>query len=126
MTRYYDELAVYERNGFDIIVDKSYEDLDPKDCFDDECFDLKEMYSDIECGKLDWFMLRVRVMVENIELSSQFLGGCLYSDANEVLTDGTAEDLIAEALVEAKRDVYRLYKKFQDISWELDAEGATA
>jgi hypothetical protein len=123
MTRYYDELAVYERNGFDIIVDKSYEDLDPKDCFDDSCFDIKEMYSDIECGNLDWFMLRVRVMVENIELSSQFLGGCLYEDAREVLTDGTAEDLIAEALVEAKRDVYRLYKKFQDISWELDAEG---
>jgi len=126
MQRYYDELAVYERNGFDVIVDKSYEDLDPKDCFDDECFDIKEMYSDIESGRLDWFMLRVRVMVENIELSSQFLGGCLYKDAREVLTDGTAEDLIAEALVEAKRDVYRLYKKFQDISWELDAEGCAA
>ena len=126
MQRYYDELAVYERNGFDVIVDKSYEDLDPKDCFDDECFDIKEMYSDIESGRLDWFMLRVRVMVENIELSSQFLGGCLYKDAREVLTDGTAEDLIAEALVEAKRDVYRLYKKFQNISWELDAEGVAA
>ena len=124
--RFYDELAVYERNGFDIIVDKSYEDMDPKDCFDDECFNLKEMYSDIESGNLDWFMLRVRVMVENIELSSQYLGGCLYKDAREVLTDGTAEDLIAEALVEAKRDIYRLYKKFQDISWELDAEGVAA
>jgi hypothetical protein len=124
--RHYEELASYERNGFDVIVDKSYEDLDPKDCFDDSCFDLKDMYSDIESGNLDWFMLRVRVMVENIELSSQFLGGCLYKDAREVLTDGTAEDLIAEALVEAKRDVYRLYKKFQDISWELDAEGVAA
>jgi hypothetical protein len=124
--RHYDELAVYERNGFDIIVDKSYEDLDPKDCFDDTQFDIAEINHNIEHGNLDWFMLRVRVMVENIELSSQFLGGCLYKDAREVLTDGTAEDLIAEALVEAKRDVYRLYKKFQDISWELDAEGATA
>jgi len=67
------------------------------------------------------FMLRVRVMVENIELSSEFLGGCLYSDAKEVLTDGTAEDLIDMALTEAKKDVYRLYKKFQDLSWHLDA-----
>ena len=124
--RHYDELASYERNGFDVIVDKSYEDLDPKDCFDDTQFDIAEMYHNIEHGNLDWFMLRVRVMVENIELSSQFLGGCLYEDAREVLTDGTAEDLIAEALVEAKRDVYRLYKKFQDISWELDAEGVAA
>ena len=124
--RHYDELAVYERNGFDIIVDKSYEDLDPKDCFDDTQFDIAEINHNIEHGNLDWFMLRVRVMVENIELSSQFLGGCLYEDAREDLTDGTAEDLIAEALVEAKRDVYRLYKKFQDISWELDAEGVAA
>ena len=121
MTRYYDELAAYERNGFDIIVDKSYEDIHPSDLFDDSEHDVKQLCQDIECGNLDWFMLRVRVMVENIELSSQFLGGCLYKDAREVLTDGTAEDLIDQALTEAKRDVYRLYKKFQDISWQLDA-----
>ena len=123
MTRYYDELAVYERNGFDIIVDKTYEDIHPKDCFDDTQFDIAEMCHNIEHGNLDWFSLRVRVLVEGLELSSEYLGACLYEDAREVLTDGTAEDLIDQALTEAKRDVYRLYKKFQDLSWELDAEG---
>ena len=122
--RYYDELAVYERNGFDVIVDKSYEDMAPKDCFDDTQFDIAEINHNIEHGHLDWFMLRVRVMVENIELSSEFLGACLYENASQVLTDGTAEDLIDQALVEAKRDVYRLYKKFQDLSWELDSQAA--
>jgi hypothetical protein len=124
MTRHYEELAVYERNGFDVIVDKSYEDMAPKDCFDDTQFDIAEINHNIEHGHLDWFMLRVRVMVENIELSSEFLGACLYENASEVLTDGTAEDLIDQAMVTAKKDVYRLYKKFQDISWELDAEAA--
>ena len=124
--RHYDELACYEREGFDVIVDKSYEDIHPSDLFDDSEYDIKQLCEDIESGNLDWFMLRVRVMVENIELSSEFLGGCLYKDPREVLTDGTAEDLIDMALTEAKRDVYRLYKKFQDISWELDAEGAVA
>ena len=124
MTRYYDELAVYERNGFDVIVDKTYEDTHPSDLFDDSEHDVKQLCQDIESGNLDWFMLRVRVMVENIELSSQYLGGCLYKNAHEVLTDGVAEDLIDQALTEAKRDVYRLYKKFQDISWELDAQAA--
>ena len=122
--RHYDELACYEREGFDIIVDKSYEDMAPKDCFDDTQFDIAEINHNIEHGHLDWFMLRVRVMVENIELSSEYLGACLYENASEVLTDGTAEDLIDQALVEAKRDVYRLYKKFQDISWELDSQAA--
>jgi hypothetical protein len=124
MTRHYEELACYEREGFDIIVDKTYEDMDPKDSFDDTQFDIAEINHNIEHGNLDWFMLRVRVMVENIELSSEFLGACLYEDAKEVLSDGTAEDLIDMALTEAKRDVYRLYKKFQDLSWELDSQAA--
>jgi hypothetical protein len=121
--RHYEELATYEREGYEIIVDKTYEDLDPKDCFDESCYDIKEMYADIESGKLDWFMLRVRVLVEGLELDSEYLGGCLYADPREVLTDGTAEDLIAQSMDNAKQQVYRLYKKFQDLSWELDAAG---
>ena len=121
--RHYEELASYEREGYEIIVDKSWEDLDPKDSFDESCYDMKELYADIESGKLEWFMLRVRVLVEGLELDSEYLGGCLYADAREVLTDGTAEDLIAQSMANAKQQVYRLYKKFQDLSWELDAEG---
>ena len=119
--RYYDELATYEREGFEIIVDKSWEDMNPRDCFD---FDEdEELFRKIENGTYDWFMLRVRVLVEGLELDSEYLGGCCYEDAKEVLTDGTAEDLIAQSLDNAKKQVYRLYKKFQDLSWELDAEG---
>ena len=121
--RYYDTLAEYEREGYTVIVDKTYEDLDPKDCFDESCYDIKEMYENINSGKLDWFMLRVRVLVEGLELDSEYLGGMLYADPKECLTDGTAEDLIAQSLANAKQQVYRLYKKFQDLSWELDAEG---
>jgi hypothetical protein len=121
MTRYYDELASYEREGFDIIVDKTYEDLNPRDMFDDCVTDLDQLCKDIECGNLDWFMLRVRVMVEGLELSSEYLGGCLYEDPREILSDGTAEDIIAEAMKEAKTKVYSMYKRFQDLSWSLDA-----
>ena len=99
--RYYDELATYERDGFTVIVDKSYEDLSPYDCFDDECHDVKQICKDIDSGNLDWFMLRVRVMVEGLEMGSHYLGGCLYENAQDVLTDGTAEDCIGEALHEA-------------------------
>lgn len=121
--RYWDELATYDRNGYEIIVDKSYEDLNPRDMFD-ECHDVDEIIKDIERGHLDWFMLRVRVLVEGLEISSEYLGGCLYEDPKEILTDGTAEDLISTAMDDAKKQVYRLYKKFQDLSWELDAEAA--
>jgi hypothetical protein len=120
--RYYDTLAEYEREGYTIIVDKSYEDLDPKDCFDETCFDMKEMYNDIDSGRLDWFMLRVRVLVEGLELADEYLGACLYNDAREVLTDGTAEDLIDQALTRAKQQVYRLSRVFGGLSEAVDAE----
>ena len=121
--RYYDELATYQREGYEIIVDKSWEDLNPRDSFDDSVCDVDEICKDIDRGHLEWFQLRVRVLVEGLELGSAYLGGCLYEDPREILTDGTAEDFIAEAMVEAKKQVYRLYKKFQDLSWELDAQG---
>ena len=125
MTRNYEEIDSFERNGFTIIVDKTYEDIHPRDLFDDTQFDIAEICHNIEHGNLDWFMLRVRIMVDEYELASEFLGGCLYEDAREVLTDGTAEDLIAQAMITARREVYRMYKKFQDISWEHDCEGCT-
>jgi hypothetical protein len=124
--RYYDTLAEFEREGYDIIVDKTWEELSVKDCFDDTQFDIAEINHNIDRGQLDWFMLRVRVMVEGLELASEYLGGCLYEDAREVLTDGTAEDIIGQALDSAKMQVYRLSRKFTELSNAVDAEGVTA
>ena len=123
--RYYDELAVYEREGYEIIVDKSWEDLNPRDSFDESCTDIEEIIKDIERGHLEWFMLRVRVLVEGLELSSEYLGGMLYEDPRECLTDGSAEDLIYTAMDAAKQQVYRLSRKFTELSNAVDAEGVT-
>jgi hypothetical protein len=120
--RYYDTLAEFERDGYDIIVDKTWEELSIKDCFDDTQFDIAEINHNIEHGNLDWFMLRVRVLVEGLELGSAYLGGCLYEDPKDVLTDGTAEDFIAEAMVEAKSKVYRLSRVFGGLSEAVDRQ----
>ena len=106
--RYYDELARYEREGFEIIVDKSWEDLNPRDCFDDTVSDVDEIIKDIDRGHLDWFMLRVRALVDGHELGSAYLGGMLYEDPTECLTDGSAEDMISEAIAEARKEARRL------------------
>ena len=126
MTRYYDELATYNREGYEIIVEKTYEDVHPNDLFDDSEYDIKQLCEDIECGNLDWFILRVRVLVEGLELGSSSVGGCLYKDAREVLTDGLAENEISVALDEAKSQVYRLSKVFAGLSEEVDRESACA
>lgn len=126
MTRYYETLGEFERDGFAIIVDKTYEEIDPWDQLS-ECFDSKqELYADIDSGKYDWFMLRVRVLVEGHELAAEYLGGCLYKDAKDVLVDGTAEDLILVAMTDAKSQVYRLSKVFAGLSEQVDREGLLA
>ena len=130
MQRYYDTLAEYDRDGFHIIVDKTYEDLDPKDMFDDSIdpdtglpyYDIDQMYQDINNGNLDWFMLRVRVFVAGVELGSDYVGGFLYEDAREVLTDGVVEDMIWTAMEEAKRQVKDLADKFCQMALSFDQE----
>ena len=124
--QYYDELAQYEREGFSIIVDKTYEDMHPRDSFDDSCHNIDEICEKIDNGTYEWFMLRVRVLVEGLELSREYVGGCLYYDAREVLTDGTAEDLIDSAMTDAKKQVYRLSRVFAGLSEQVDREGACA
>ena len=126
MTRYYDEIGSFERDGFFVIVDKSWEDMNPRDCFDDSVTDIEQMIKDINECKLDWSMLRVRILVAGHEMASEYLGGCLYENARDVLTDGTADDLISYAMITAKREVYRMYKKFQELSFAIDAEGVEA
>lgn len=110
MTRHYEELARFQREGFDVIVDKTWEDIDVAHCFDDSCYDIQEMRDKINSGDLDWFMLRVRVLVDGHEFGSHYLGGCLYdwNRVKDVLTDGTAEDCIYGAMEEARREVARL------------------
>lgn len=121
MQRDYDTLATYEREGYTIVVDKTWEDLDPRGQFE-EC-DVEEILQKINNCTYDWFMLRVRVLAEGVELGSAYLGGCLYEDPKECLTDGTAEDMIYEAMAEAKEQVYKVYKKFAELNEAIEREG---
>lgn len=106
--RHYEELAVYQREGFEVVVDKTWEDIAIRSCFDETCYDIADMEQKVNNYDLDWFMLRVRVMLDGHELGSHYLGGMLYEDARECLTDGTAEDSIYAAIEEAKQEARRL------------------
>jgi hypothetical protein len=118
--RHWTTLLETERDGFTIIVDKTWEDAHPRDCFDDNTDPMTgKPYNDVELwceqidrGELDWFMARARVLVDGVELSDACLGGLLYADAREFLTDGMGEDLILDALEEAKSRLTTLAKKF--------------
>jgi hypothetical protein len=106
-----------------IVVDKTWDEGHPKDCFDTSIdpdtgkpyFDIEEICDKIDSYELDWFVLRARVFYENIELGRSIVGGFLYEDAREVLQDGTAEDLMCEAMREAKKRAAQLKTAFLDL-----------
>jgi hypothetical protein len=120
MSRHYDTLLKTLRGPFEVILDKTWEDLDPADLFDTSIdpdtgrpyFDMDEIYSKINDGRLDWFMLRCRVFYEGVELASEYVGGFLYEDASEIFKDGVAEDMISQALDAAHVEAQRMKEKF--------------
>jgi len=126
--RHYTTLAEYDRAGFNVIVDKTWEDLPLEDLFDTTTdpdtglpyYDVHKMYADIELGNLDYFMLRVRVMYEDVELAVNYVGGFVYEDAMEVLKDGTAEDMIGESIIDAKKRVTQILEGLSKIPVDLE------
>jgi hypothetical protein len=108
--RHWDELLREQRNGLTVVVDKTWEDIPLDHLFDTSIdpdtgkpyYDVKDMARKIDRGDLDYFMLRARVLFNELELGSHIVGGFLYEDAREVLRDGMAEDLIYAAEQEAK------------------------
>jgi hypothetical protein len=118
--RYWDELLREQRGDLEIVVDKSWEDCSIRDLFDDTVFDIEEMQDKVNSGELDWFMLRARVFVEGLEVGDAIVGGFMYEDARETLRDGTAEDLIYQAIEEAKPKFYHLSRVFGGLSAAVD------
>jgi len=116
MQRYYDTLLEEQRGQFQIILDKTWEDLHPKDCFDDSVTDIQEICEKIDRGSLDWFMLRCRVFYEGVELAEDYIGGFLYEDAREILTDGVAEDIIEDTIRQAREAAVEMKKKFAELT----------
>jgi hypothetical protein len=127
--RHWDELLREPRGGFEVVVDKSWEDIPLDHLFDTSTdpdtgrpyYDVEDMARKIDRCELDYFMLRARVLLDGHELGSDIVGGFLYEDAREVLKDGMAEDLIYAAMEEARKEARRLQGSLQRV---LDTETA--
>jgi hypothetical protein len=120
------ELLREQRKGFEIVVDKTWEDIPLDHLFDTSIdpdtgkpyYDVKAMARKIDRCELDYFMLRARVLLDEHEMGSHVVGGFLYEDARETLTDGMAEDLIYQAMSEAKTEVLRLRERLTAVDLE--------
>ena len=130
LSRPWETLLNEQRDGYTVIVDKSYEDSHPSDLFDTSIdpdtgrpyYDVDQMCRDIDAGNLDWFVLRARVFYAGVELGRDIVGGFLYEDAREVLKDGTAEDLIYSAIEEARKKIVELADAFSIKAMQISVD----
>lgn len=101
-------LKQYELDGFRVVVDKTPEMVHPRDLFDDSCWDIDDMCRKIDSYDLDWFILRVRVYLAGVKLGCTSVGGLLYERADQVFEDGVAQDLVQEAIDQARHKLAEL------------------
>lgn len=103
---YYTEISSIQREGFEVVIDWRDEEIHPSELFEAEL--VGAVVDKIDSGNMYWFMLRVRIMIDEHVMARLYRSGCYSSDPRDALTDGVAEEAIEEALVTAKEEVVRL------------------
>ena len=106
---YWETVHSETREGFDIELAFTPEDIHPDDLFDWEaCGNREETLEKIDAGLLLWFTARVRVSVDrpdgkaSVVIGEDYLGGCLYESARDFMASGYYEDMVQAALDNAR------------------------
>ena len=107
--RHYETIHTEDVNGFHIMCSVTHEDLHPSDLFDDTVDDINEICRKIDNGTYTWFIARVEAYKHGILLGTSYIGGNLYEDVKEFISDGYYEDMMHEAMNEAKKNLEMFY-----------------
>jgi hypothetical protein len=106
--KHYETIKTEDTQGFHIVCSVAYEDIHPRDCFDDSVNEIEDICHKIETGEYQWFMVRVEAYKQGILLGTDYLGGCLYSTYEEFLQDAYYFDMVDNAINEAKLNLEKL------------------
>jgi len=103
--KYWEIIHTTTHNGFDIVISKTWEDIHPKDFFDDSVDDVSEICNKIDLGLLDWFIVRFQASKSGVVLGEDYLGGLLYDNAQDFIKDsgGYLEDMLEQCTQQAKK-----------------------
>ena len=102
--KYFEKIHETKKSGFSIVVSVAPEDIHPRDVFDDSINDIADICDRIDRGLLDWFIVRVETYKAGVLLGTDYLGGNLYDNARQFITEsgGYFEDMVHEAIAEAR------------------------
>ena len=116
MSNYWEKLHEEKCEGFDIVASICPEEINPADCFDTSIdpdtgkpyHDIEQKCRDIDNGKYQWFVLRVEAFKNGGLLGSSYLGGNLYENPQDIISDGSYQDFRTEAIDEANETLSKL------------------
>lgn len=117
MERHWYTVAEKQDGPFKVVHSWTYDDISPRDCFDDSCYDLDDMCRKIDRGDLDWFVARVQYFYDGVEMGTDYLGGCLYEDVRKAFEgglDGYLEDMEDRAKEEAQKRADEMLAKLMN------------
>lgn len=98
--KHWEQVHTEEKDGFTINLCFALEDIAPDWDMTEEERD--ELFEKINNGSLLWVIARVEVKKKSIVLGSSYLGNCCYEEAKDFLLTGYYEDMVNEAMQEAK------------------------
>jgi hypothetical protein len=98
----YELIHTEQYKGFDIKFYTTWEYEHPAMLFDESEWDLKELCQKIDDGDYVWFIAKVTASKHGIELADDYLGGCLYDNVQQFVTeDGYYADMRENVVKEA-------------------------
>jgi hypothetical protein len=101
-------------DGFLVCFYATPEDLPPHDLFDPTIDDIDQICRDIDNGRFAWFCAKVTASKNGIELAADYLGGCLYEDMLDFVSENDYyADMRERVIAEAKQAI-------QDLTREAD------
>jgi hypothetical protein len=104
MMTYFEKIWEYKTANFTVELSVAPEDIPPDDDFMFETEqERKDLLEDINEGRLEWFIARVRVLWDGKEIASDYLGGCCYKSFDEFRHDHYFYSMVGEAIKEARQ-----------------------
>jgi len=110
--RQYEDIHSEEINGFHVTTSINYEDIHPRDMFDYSEDEMRDLCEKIDNGYYSWFCVRVEVRKRGVILGSDYLGGCLYENPRDFINDAYYEDMVNNALTDAKETLKALNSEY--------------
>ena len=108
---HYELIHEEQSEGFTIRFYAAPEDMHPRDMFDETVEDIPQLCRDIDSGRFAWFTAKVTASKNGIELASDYLGGCLYDNVIDFVSENDYyADMRARVISEAREVIHVLVR----------------